>query len=78
MLTYTLAIACILLFAAWFWKKMMIFLALALAWGGVIYNIYDMSKYQDMTNSEPIQWVAGVIMLWAILQFFHARQGDNV
>ena len=57
---------------------MMIFAALAVAWGGVIYIIADMSKHQDMTTSQPIQWVAGVIMLWAILQFFRARRGDNV
>ena len=78
MFTYTLIVACFLLFICWFWKKMMIFAALAVAWGGVIYVIADMSKHQDMTTSQPIQWVAGVIMLWAILQFFRARRGDNV
>lgn len=78
MFTYTLALACFLLLVSCFLKKMMIYIALAAAWGGVIYVIADMSKHQDMSNSVPMQCVAAIIMLWAILQMFRVRRGDQV
>jgi len=78
MFTYTLGVACFLLIISWFWKRMLIFMALFLSWGGVIYIIADMSKYQDMGQSLPLQCIAGVIMLWSVLQIIQTRKGGAV
>lgn len=78
MFTYTLAIACFLLILSWFWRRMLIFMALFVSWGGVIWIIANMSKSQDMRNSEPIQYVAAIIMLWSVLQFLTIRRGSQI
>lgn len=76
MFTYTLLMAMFLLFITCFLKKMMIYMALFCSWAAVIWVVADMSKTQDMSNSLGIQIVAGVIMAFAMLQFFKIR-GEN-
>jgi hypothetical protein len=76
MFTYTLILAMFLLFVSWWWKRMLIFVAVFVAWGGVIWIIAIMSQTQDMSASEPIQYVSAVIMLWSLLQFLNARRGN--
>jgi hypothetical protein len=63
-------LACFLLAASIFLKHFVIYIAIFVSWGGIIWIIADMAKSQDMTASQPIQYVAAIISLWALYQMF--------
>lgn len=63
-----LGVACFLLLVSIFLKKMLIYIALFLAWLMVIVTV----------NNMYLDGIAGIVMIFAVVQFLKARKGVEV
>lgn len=79
MFTYVLISACFVLFMSVFLKNYFIYMAVFAAWFGVIIVLTDMRNYQDVANSAPIEWIAVIIMGFALYSIVKLTQrGDGL
>lgn len=74
MFTYVLISAFAMLFLSIFLKNIMVYIGIFASWFGVIFVINDMSKSQDMSNSAPIQWLAGIMIGFALIMIVKSTQ----